>query len=81
MVRNRVKRLLRESVRHNMGGIPAGWDCVLIARVPLSAATYAQTEAAVKQLLRRAALGRPIEHGDRTRASAGSGAGFQIQFA
>ena len=31
VVRNRVKRWLRESVRHQMGSIPVGFDVVIIA--------------------------------------------------
>ena len=54
--RNRAKRLLREAVRQNFSFIPAGWDCVLIARAPLPEATFAQVKAAVTQLLERAGL-------------------------
>ena len=54
--RNRAKRLLREAVRRNVSHIPIGWDCVFIARGPLPEATFAETEAVVTQLLKRASL-------------------------
>ena len=56
VVRNRVKRLLREAVRLHLGEIQPGWDCVWIARPQLSQASYAEAETAVLQLLRRAKL-------------------------
>jgi ribonuclease P protein component len=54
VVRNRVKRRMREVVRHRLGEIPAGWDVVLIARAPIAEARFAAIEAAVAQLLARA---------------------------
>jgi len=56
VVRNRVKRLLREAVRLHLDEIQPGWDCVWIARPQLSQASYAEVETAVLQLLRRAKL-------------------------
>ena len=52
VVRNRVKRLLRETVR----SIPTdgGWDIVLIARNRAATASYGQIYEAVTRLLRRA---------------------------
>ncbi len=57
--RNRTRRLLREAVRHRLDSIPAGWDCVLIARPPLRDATLAQIDQAFFQLLQRARLWTP----------------------
>jgi ribonuclease P protein component len=71
--RNRAKRLLREAVRQNIHVVPSGWDCVFIARPPLSGATFAETEAAVTQLLKRASLGRSPALENR----AGSSSSFQ----
>ena len=51
VVRNRVKRLLREVVRHHLPHIAGGWDCLLIARAGLAQASYAEVNAAVAQLL------------------------------
>ena len=54
VVRNRVKRLLREVVR----AIPTkvGWDMVLIARSKAAISSYHELEAAVAALLRRAQI-------------------------
>lgn len=56
VVRNRVKRLLREVVRHHLPHIGTGWDCLLIARAGLSQASLEEVNAAVVQLLTRAHL-------------------------
>lgn len=56
VVRNRVKRRMRESVRLRMGQIQTGWDCVLIARYPIRKASYAQIDATVRRLFRKAEL-------------------------
>ena len=56
VVRNRVKRRMRESVRLRMGQLQTGWDCVLIARYPIRKASYGQIDAAVGRLFRRAKL-------------------------
>ena len=52
VVRNRVKRLLREIMR--MTHLRPGWDIVLIARPPAASARYARLEKAAKALLARA---------------------------
>ena len=54
VVRNRVKRLLREILRQ----IPLqpGWDIVFIARSPAAGANYVSLEKSVTDLLRRAGL-------------------------
>jgi ribonuclease P protein component len=54
VVRNHVKRLLREIVRQ----IPVkpGWDIVLIARIPAAAAEFEELEKSVRGLLARAEL-------------------------
>lgn len=77
--RNRVRRLLRETTRRNMSLIPNGWDCVLIARTPLSVATFSQTEAALVQLLQRAFLWRPSEGESRPIKSDAGGTGLRKQ--
>jgi ribonuclease P protein component len=56
VVRNRVKRLLREAVRLHLDEIQPGWDCVWIARPQLSQATFAEVETAVLHLLAQAQL-------------------------
>jgi len=54
--RNRAKRVLREAVRQLLPRIPMGWDCVLIARSPLSEATSGDARVAIIQLLKCARL-------------------------
>lgn len=56
VVRNRIKRRLREGVRLRMEQIPPGWDIIFIARRPIGSADYQQIEAACARLLRRAQL-------------------------
>jgi len=54
VVRNRVKRRLREVVRRHLGEIPRGWDVVLVARPPIAGAKFSEIEEAFTELLRRA---------------------------
>ena len=54
VVRNRVKRLLREAVRSIV--VKPGWDVVIIARAPSALASYQNVRAAVVEALRRARL-------------------------
>ncbi len=56
VVRNRVKRRLREAVRLRMDQIRPGWDVVFIARGPIREADFQAIDAAVARLLRRASL-------------------------
>lgn len=56
VVRNRIKRQLREAMRLRMALIQPGWDIVLIARRPIANADYHQMDAACARLLRRAHL-------------------------
>lgn len=54
VVRNRVKRQLREVVRRHLGELPQGWDIVLVARAPIVEAHFTDIEDAFTQALRRA---------------------------
>lgn len=56
VVRNRVRRRLREIVRLRLPAIASGWDVVLIARPPIAQAEFRQIEAAVERLLQQAGL-------------------------
>jgi ribonuclease P protein component len=60
VVRNRVKRLIREAVRLLCDMVSPGWDIVFIARKGIVGADYAQVEGAVRHLLRLAQLRRSI---------------------
>lgn len=54
VVRNRVKRLLREILR--LTPIKVGWDIILIARPAAAKADYSTLKKAVGELLTRAQL-------------------------
>lgn len=54
VVRNRVKRRLREILRRTP--LRAGWDIVFIARPAAAAADYASIRKAIEMLLTRAHL-------------------------
>jgi ribonuclease P protein component len=54
VVRNRVKRRLREIARQTQ--VSTGWDIVLIARVPAAVADYKSLEKSVRKLLLRAGI-------------------------
>ena len=59
VLRNRVKRRMRESVRLRMDQIQPGWDCVVIARSPIRKANYGQIDDTFSRLFGRAALFAP----------------------
>ena len=54
VVRNRVKRLLREILR--LTPLQPGWDIIFIARPMAASADYTELEKSVKGLLSRARL-------------------------
>ena len=54
VVRNRVKRLLREISR--LTSLQPGWDIVFIARSPAAGAKYIDLEKSIKSLLHKALL-------------------------
>jgi ribonuclease P protein component len=56
VVRNRIKRRLREIMRLKQQEIEPGWDLVFIARKPVASATYHMMDAACGRLLQRARL-------------------------
>ena len=56
VARNRVKRRMRAAMREWIPALPAGWDLVLLARRPLIDAEFAQIQAGLQALLRRAGL-------------------------
>jgi ribonuclease P protein component len=56
VVRNRLKRCLREALRLRLAMIETGWDLVVIARRPILCADTHQMDAACARLLRRAHL-------------------------
>lgn len=56
VVRNKVRRQLKEIVRLRLPVIAPGWDVVLIARPPIAQAEFRQIEAALERLLQQAGL-------------------------
>jgi ribonuclease P protein component len=57
--RNHIRRRLREAVRLHYPRIRPGWDLVFIGRPLLRQASFAEIEAAVGELLRKAGLRQP----------------------
>lgn len=56
VVRNRVRRLMRESFRLNCCNICSGYDIIFISRVAAKDADYASIEKAMKSLFKKAAI-------------------------
>ncbi len=54
VVRNHIKRLLREIARHTP--IKPGWDIVFIARIPAATTGFKDLDKTVRKLLFRAGL-------------------------
>ncbi|MBI3576969.1 ribonuclease P protein component [Candidatus Gottesmanbacteria bacterium] len=54
--RNRIKRLIRESIRHLLPQIASGWDCVIAARTNMSEHKQGEVENIIKDLLMKARL-------------------------
>ena len=60
MVRNRVRRRLREVLRATAPSFQPGWDVLFIARPAVVGATHDEIAEAVQRLLRRGGvLGGP----------------------
>ncbi len=66
MVRNRIKRVLREAFRLNEPRIQSGWDFVLIARQPLVELAEREglsgVEGRVLEVFRKSSLLLPERH-------------------
>ena len=56
VIRNRVKRRLRESVRQMLHTLAPGWDVVLTAKPAAAGAPYTALESETRELLARAGL-------------------------
>lgn len=54
--RNRVKRRLREAVRHRLAAMAPGWDVVVTARSGIAETPFAALDAALADALTRARL-------------------------
>ena len=51
VVRNRIRRRIREILRRNSSEIPSGWDLVIHPRRSVARANFAQLEAELLRLL------------------------------
>jgi ribonuclease P protein component len=81
VVRNRIKRRLREIMRLRMATIRPGCDIILIARKPIRSAEYHQLETACARLLRRAQLLLDEEQATptaETQAAAGASTNIEL---
>ena len=58
MVRNRVRRRLRQIARDRLDEIGVGYDLLLIARPTAAEASFAELREAATTLLERAGIGR-----------------------
>ena len=56
VVRNRIKRLLREVIRLHLDQLEPGWDVVFLARKGIIGVTYWTAEQAILGLLRSAKM-------------------------
>jgi ribonuclease P protein component len=55
VVRNRMKRRMREAVRLKLASLPAQWDIVFNPRRPLLTAEFGTVEAEVQKVFERCA--------------------------
>ncbi len=49
--RNRVRRRIREVLRHHPNGSGHGWDILIVARPPTVAASFADIRSVLERLL------------------------------
>lgn len=59
VVRNRVRRRLRELMRTRLARVAPGWDLVVTARAPAATSTYAELDTDLDMLLARAKVLAP----------------------
>jgi ribonuclease P protein component len=52
VVRNRIRRRIREILRRNSSEIPSGWDMVIHPRQSVARANFAQLQGELLSLLR-----------------------------
>lgn len=56
VVRNRIRRRLREILRRLSARIEPGWDILIVARVPAAESTQAELETFLERLIQQAGL-------------------------
>ena len=74
VVRNRVRRRLREVTRALLERVQPGWDVVVVARSPIVEASFAEIRASLECLFRKAGLliGPPVWSEKETRRAKSS---------
>jgi ribonuclease P protein component len=53
ILRNRIKRQIREIVRLSLKKIKPGFDCVLIAKKPITEATHQEVEQTIVNIFKK----------------------------
>ena len=56
VVRNRIRRLIRESLRKYEQGLKKGFNIVIVARTKAALSTYSEIDSSLFQLLKKADL-------------------------
>ena len=69
VVRNRVKRRLRETFRLNKHGLKKGYDLLLVARAGIQEMKFREVEAIALELFRRGGLISPEDEGTSEQGS------------
>lgn len=75
VVRNRMRRLLKEIVRHNAHKLNEGIDLILIVRKPALSLPYIEMEKSVLHVLRKAGLLKGSTPADRQGGKRGPSGG------
>ncbi|SKA97443.1 ribonuclease P protein component [Caloramator quimbayensis] len=65
VVRNRVKRLIRECFRKNRNMTKTGYDLIFVARKKSSQANYYLIEEAMKNLFKKGGLLKEVENNEK----------------
>jgi ribonuclease P protein component len=79
VVRNRLRRRVRELFRARLKGLRQGWDVVIVVRPPAATAPFAELGEAVDQLLARARLRQLHIPSDAAPPTTSSGVGAAPQ--
>lgn len=81
VVRNRLRRRVKEIVRLNADKLQAAYDLILIVRKPALSLSYKEMEGSVLHVLRKAGLlkgGTPLANGSGRQAGKSRAAGSRV---
>ncbi|MFZ7133505.1 MAG: ribonuclease P protein component [Eubacteriales bacterium] len=56
VIRNRIKRLIKESFRNNIAKLKIGYDIIFIARMPCKDLSYKEIQSALKHVIKKVGL-------------------------